>query len=142
MSEQPQAAGDGAARNADIDYILRWIVQIDECESIQHRLPENIRGLAKRALSPSAPAAAERVSGWCPIESAPLDGTEVLLHGKDVHTKHRKGPFLGSWSGDWPGDETRYWRSVTPGLVAEIKPTHWQPLPSPPSENQTTELSQ
>ena len=34
---------------ADIDYILEWICQVDDCTSIRARLPENIRGLAKRA---------------------------------------------------------------------------------------------
>ena len=72
-------------------------------------------------------------AGWRPISTAPKDGTAILLHGRDVHQRRRPGPFIASWSGDWPGDENRYWRCVTPGLISEIAPTHWLPVPPPPA---------
>ena len=59
-------------------------------------------------------------TGWQPIETAPKDGTRVLLSA-DVDGRIVVGRM---------GIVTRRWHSV-PGK-GEMKPTHWQPLPSPP----------
>lgn len=77
-------------------------------------------------------ATAEKRSSWQPIETAPKDGRLLLLHGVDVHNEYRKPPFIGRWAGDYEGDVGRYWQCRTPGLSAEIAPTHWQYLPEPP----------
>lgn len=51
-SEPPPASeGQGALTESDIDYILTWIVQVDGCEGIRHKIPKNIRGLARRAYA-------------------------------------------------------------------------------------------
>lgn len=65
--------------------------------------------------------------GWQPIETAPRDGTEVLLYhkfkqGKRTH-HFRK---VGMWSTKckrWFMDDVEY-----------PKPTLWHPLPPPPEE--------
>lgn len=61
---------------------------------------------------------------WLPIESAPRDGTWVLLGAVGV-------PDV--WSGKWhyvgPRAGSR-WESLI-GRVP-FEPTHWQPLPEPP----------
>lgn len=61
--------------------------------------------------------------GWQPIDSAPRDGTGILL----------------GWFPGWPADAVAvgHWRQshglwFTPGFPAIEPPTHWQPLPQPP----------
>jgi uncharacterized protein DUF551 len=63
-------------------------------------------------------------NGWLPIETAPLDGRDVLI---------------GAWydSGVW-GTELAQFRNYGNGMrwsfpVGQTgKPSHWQPLPKPP----------
>lgn len=74
-------------------------------------------------------------SGWQPIETAPKDGTKVLVYdesyglpqkawfGKD----HFKEEYEGWLFGD--GDDYSCGLYFTP-----IEPTHWMPLPKPPTK--------
>jgi len=58
------------------------------------------------------------VSEWQPIETAPKDGTRVLLG-------FMGGTVLsGSWRHGWAADGS---------LQNDLRPTHWQPLPNPPA---------
>lgn len=58
-------------------------------------------------------------SGWQPIETAPK--------GERVITFFSDGDFLLCCAADWKRDEEDdYW------------PTHWMPLPSPPSDEGQT----
>lgn len=67
---------------------------------------------------------------WRPIETAPKDGTDVLVSRRD---DDGEGEFAVAqwWVHAWafmsgrPGD--------MPALLGFI-PTHWRPLPSPPKE--------
>jgi Protein of unknown function (DUF551) len=70
------------------------------------------------------------VSEWQPIESAPKDGTKIILafireHWKPIVT-------VGAWIDDAPisTNEWMAWTSI--GLIGCIEPTHWMPLPEPP----------
>jgi hypothetical protein len=60
--------------------------------------------------------------GWRTIETAPKDGTDVLLGGPG---KRRVGRWMGR---SWVVHETSDARWVMEGA------THWQPLPPPPQE--------
>lgn len=66
-------------------------------------------------------------SDWQPIETAPMDGTELLLSGPSWNgMKPDEPPYfaVGLWqSGAWREGEdgSRLW-----------SPTHWMPLPEPP----------
>lgn len=70
------------------------------------------------------------MSDWQPIETAPRDGTTVLAgaQGRDGHLWHPLPlRFLdGRWRADFAEGG---WRSIDP------QPTHWMPLPEPPSNN-------
>jgi hypothetical protein len=60
------------------------------------------------------------MSEWMPIETAPRDGTRVLLHYSP-----KRLTKIGYWdagSGYWSAGQWFH----------EASPTHWQPLPAPP----------
>jgi hypothetical protein len=79
---------------------------------------------------------------WRPIETAPKDGTPVLLHGgRDDNAGFgrtgttdeiaMKSPCRAWWSGDdW------VITLAEAGCVAccRLEPTNWQPLPTPPKK--------
>ena len=77
---------------------------------------QNARGrIVARALAASDAAA------WRPIETAPRDGTLIL-----VAVKHIGCDVVSFWGAGW--------RETTNGLMLRDEPTHWQPLPAPPSD--------
>lgn len=72
---------------------------------------------------------------WRPIETAPKDGTIILVYGywdgelseKDIEREVWKAHFnLGTWCLD--GSEFY--------AVEIANPTHWMPLPEPPKKEQ------
>jgi hypothetical protein len=71
--------------------------------------------------------------GWSPIETAPKDGTQVLVYGEafgEVYGRFDENPIItvAEWS-------FASWLAVaTDAYSVTIKPTHWAPLPKlPPS---------
>lgn len=69
------------------------------------------------------------MSDWQPIETAPKDKTKVLV------CKGSEGPIIAhqTGAGVWVHsflDHTSKWKY----LSDEDRPTHWQPLPKPPSQ--------
>lgn len=74
-----------------------------------------------------------RSEDWRPIESAPKDGTTVLLYFPD------RGSVCGSWDKDeYARKPAPYWSRDTERIfgVRETRanqPTHWMPLPEPPA---------
>lgn len=60
------------------------------------------------------------MSNWPPIETAPKDGTEILIW---VERPHR---YRAAW---W---DERYGAYVDTWMCYEDA-THWQPLPDPPT---------
>lgn len=91
------------------------------------------------------------MSGWRPIETAPRDGTAILIfepkghYGQLDNWEMPRGVVAHSYRSDDPRlirfDDYRYavgyWR---PGggwgnrNCADVEPTHWMPLPTPPVE--------
>lgn len=80
-------------------------------ESFLHpALVDDVKAIIQAAIDESLPK-------WLPIESAPTDGTLVLLCEVDIFT-------VGKWIyKDW---------AVQNALVS--RPTHWMPLPQPPED--------
>lgn len=69
------------------------------------------------------------MSDWQPIDTAPKDGTRVLLYDRFCREpEHAR--FVGFWAQD-ARDSTWKWWSC-PGAFIR-RPTHWHPLPEPPS---------
>lgn len=82
-------------------------------------------------------------SGWQPIETAPKDGTGILLsNGKDVAeghwyfeeggtTEHRD--MDGRYIGQTESEGYAGWLDWDGGMQPD--PTHWMPMPPPPGVN-------
>jgi hypothetical protein len=88
---------------------------------------------------------------WKPIETAPKDGTHILLYappGQTAEPRITLGCWLALERGEYLGDcggECRcpeyddppepYWDSFDGGFNSEFPPTHWMPCPQPPKDN-------
>ena len=82
------------------------------------------------ALSAYKEGRAAHPGGWRPIETAPKDGSVLLLwDGEAQDMGWMSNCHIGFWSEpiDAPGD----WIDGM-GRREEFYPTHWRPLPSPP----------
>ncbi|WP_266032719.1 DUF551 domain-containing protein [Brucella intermedia] len=149
---RPSAARELALER--ISKILRGDVETDTIVTAVNRLNAAI-DIAIRALSsPDHNADAGKVEGdgWLPIESAPKDGTPVLIawqavasfrgekqwfqtvahyddsfeiagYDEETGDAHKRGAWTDGAVASWAYEEIR-----------EISPTHWRPLPSAPSE--------
>jgi hypothetical protein len=85
---------------------------------------------------------------WLPIESAPKDGTPVRLKG-ELFSEVGAHEVVGWWTGDFSdqsgcgysgwttGDRIDWGDPDETGNHAdgpdEVFPTHWMPLPTPPT---------
>jgi hypothetical protein len=66
------------------------------------------------------------MSGWKPIETAPKDGTIILISPRPGLAKYLGTVRIGKWAernGRWSFGEV---------AGRNVDPTHWQPLPEPP----------
>lgn len=72
----------------------------------------------------------DREAGWQPIDTAPKDGSRFMAFERGDEAQ-----FYPCWwhieVNDWAG-----WQNV---WDSEPEPTHWMPLPSPPSTGSTKE---
>lgn len=71
-----------------------------------------------------------REDQWQPIETAPKDGTEILVFDAGAI-------FISLWFTDPDRGEQGWWDN---GIV-EPPPTHWMPLPDPPKVGSGTQPS-
>lgn len=74
------------------------------------------------------------MSEWKTIDTAPKDGSEILIYLGAPWNKPEKARWYEPW-GNWqagviPSDPAREERF---GIGSAI-PTHWMPLPEPPKE--------
>ncbi len=73
----------------------------------------------------------DRLREWRPIETAPKDGTEIILTGRYSRTAgpaiHNREYVMRVTTGYWSANR---WQTGNFGMWEE--PTHWKPLPEPP----------
>lgn len=69
------------------------------------------------------------MSEWQPIETAPLDGTFVLVWAPDQKDKI---PFLAQYLPRFPGDVDGSWYGWGENMSLDVGLTHWMPLPAAP----------
>lgn len=72
----------------------------------------------------TAPA---REEGWRDIDTAPKDGTEILLYGR-CHPRGSTSRYACDANVGWRSEGA--WRTRVGGEVCDA--THWMPLPAPP----------
>jgi hypothetical protein len=124
-----ERAGETLPSKEAIDFLQTWIntraeILIWNKEALKEAL-EGCYAIDFAAQQHAAQVARD----WQPIETAPRDGTYILL-----------GWFLEGGGGGHP--EVAFWHSTkqlwcsSRLLNAEgyYSPTHWQPLPEPPKE--------
>ena len=63
---------------------------------------------------------------WEPIETAPKDGTAILVCGRYPHYRKELAIIRIQW---WD-TQTDKWANVSDPII----PTHWMPLPDLPEE--------
>lgn len=85
----------------------------------------DLEDLARAAITILQPLLDER--GWRPIESAPKDGTVILLHGTYKDGSGQCSVALWSDGHGWVDD-------VDFDPLWHQNPTHWMPLPEAPKQ--------
>lgn len=76
---------------------------------------------------------ADLVPQWQPIDTAPKDGTAVLVGCS--YFRHGKSQVTLAWHERGMWAEGMYWDEGEEKMVVaqcEFRPTHWMPLPTPP----------
>lgn len=84
----------------------------------------------------------EALTQWQDIETAPKDGTEILLSNPTdgyVETGHFISPFemIGDENDDTPDWFTTSGEYLGSGGPETTAPTHWMPLPAPPQNGES-----
>lgn len=91
-------------------------------QALEHVLQLCFKALQRAIATPTA-------SPWLPIESAPRDGSRVLMWSDSddgAHTGYYNGHY---WQIAW-------WDIGHDGNREVFKPTFWQPITEPPKENE------
>jgi hypothetical protein len=94
----------------------------DDVMKMAEEVAGRIRSRDDAAQAIARAIMAERERQWRPIETAPKDGTAILLG-------HECAAFSGWWDDEyeWVDGETSMFGDLT-----SYEPTHWMPLPQPP----------
>lgn len=75
---------------------------------------------------------------WQPIETAPKDGTAILVYPA---TWGSQSASIATWNDDRQSKKPRpFWSrqdSISITLSRDKPPTHWMPLPAPPETGET-----
>lgn len=102
-----------------------------ECANVKCKIKPRIEQYSENGTQYCLRKAAKiwntRASQWQPIETAPKDGTRILLH--DANSAAKRQP-INTTVGSWWSDKYRNHWFPDHGFVN--KPTHWMPLPELP----------
>lgn len=101
------------------------LFETDDCQEYER---EFTRACIRRELS--AALAAADAAAWRPIETAPMDGTEIIAFGtQKADAVSTIEPYLGVvWRA------YGLWQDGT--IACRPSLTHWHPLPAPPADTQ------
>lgn len=83
----------------------------------------------------------KQANAWQPIETAPKDGTDVIVMYMHIDTQVVHNAFFSSEQENWDAEDIGWW-SYEHFEVRRIKlddwmaPTHWMPLPQPPAKEE------
>ena len=73
------------------------------------------------------------MSDWQPIETAPKDGTLLILGSSKRDDEYGGYAMQGFWDRDPENDGGQCWR-LSAYDMERATPTDWMPLPEPPTE--------
>lgn len=108
----------------------QWFDQIDD----------ELQAEIKTEIAEAIAALRAQPAGWRPIESAPKDGTLLLLW-----ESYEDEPFIGRWHdfrSRWIASTAHYntdGDACVIDTVCSEGVTHWMPLPPPPAIGETME---
>jgi|GEM_PF-1728610 len=135
------AAGDLAIHGVDRDDLMSRYKAAKEKLLVALAQPA-----AQQGLSPAQSKLLElwadgKIAEWRPIETAPKDGTEIILRKADrVSAGNWIDPVrISTEPHATTGEpvqlvehEEGFWQSWDGGFADDDEPTHWMPLPEPP----------
>lgn len=109
-----------------------------DAEQLARELEQRADALLSLGFNGREIAAMVRGSAWRPIESAPKDGTFVILFCPEDQSRWWASWQTYSWYGCDELGLTRDGHSAgDPNAVTGWFVTHWQPLPAPPEADPT-----
>lgn len=116
--------------SALLDALKGLLRQMNEYAQSDEKSLERAIATSKWAFEVRSILAEHEQSGWRPIESAPKDGSEViLLEGADSYAGYfSHAPNYWNEIGWYPSIDIAIEHSSHPD-----HPTHWQPLPKGPA---------
>jgi hypothetical protein len=108
----------------------------DNCVERAEPLTSHAAAAAEIARLRGHVAALREAQAWKPIETAPKDGTPLLLTGwwNEDQDSGIRWRAVGAWhveAGEWIED------CEEPGDTSLIPPTHWMLAPATPHEDET-----
>lgn len=122
--------------NADIAWRLGWMDAAIRNHDLSWVNDESVKPKSLNSAK-AEQEAAKANGGWMPIESAPKDGSVILLlcSGKSVagywHIPKDCEYCFDELDGAWYALIPYIWSTIAGRVVA---PTKWQPLPPPPEQ--------
>jgi len=84
------------------------------------------------------------MTNWLPIDQAPKDGTKILVYGTNIEigtgdSTGKEEIGVAGWSEIYEGDEEKCWLDEAGFYAIEWFPTHFMPLPAPPTDTPITQ---
>lgn len=119
-----EQAGVEARKAAEPDHEC-VVVRGERLDRIYTKRAADWRTIASYLRSPGA----QQQPQWLPIESAPKDGTQVVVRRGDMRIAARWSVLIQDWSLGGSEGPTLPWGP----------PTHWTPLPAPPVSTEEAE---
>jgi hypothetical protein len=106
---------------SDLRTALEELVAADDAQDLERLIEAWV----------SARAALAQPEGWQPIETAPKDGTRIIVA--------KQSGYVMAWASSAYWFERQYkdrekYSGWTDGFDTLATPTHWMPLPAPPGE--------
>jgi hypothetical protein len=125
---------DNPDKSAALDQARAAVTAYLEASASGASLPTNDACALPGGVEESRDHFSATGDGWMPIDTAPKDGTTVVLwskyHDEPITAAWVRGHWVSRWDGmtviETQGDTYTDYRDVSPA-------THWRPLPAPPA---------